>query len=123
MHPGYWKNHTDNWQEAAPSKLVSSVYTVSSSLSTTTFEEGLALPGGPGLAGAERILVRAAVAGYLNAAHEGLGYPWRRYASGLDGRPALVKTVNAALTSGDRAMMLDLASRIDADNNLGCPLS
>jgi hypothetical protein len=31
--------------------------------------------------------------------------------------------VNAALASGNRATMLDLASQLDADNNLGCPLS
>jgi hypothetical protein len=31
--------------------------------------------------------------------------------------------VNAAFASGDRSTMLDLASRLDADNNLGCPLS
>lgn len=120
--PGYWKNHQNNWEEATPSKLVSSVFTVSSALSSTTFAQALSLNGGKGVAGAERTLVRAAVAAYLNAAHEGLGYPWRRYAGGLDGRPPLVETVNAALASGDRQTMLDLAARLDADNNLGCPL-
>ncbi|QCC78503.1 hypothetical protein [Nocardioides daphniae] len=75
------------------------------------------------MAGAELILARAAAAAYLNAAHEGLGYPWRRWETGLDGRGPLIATVRAALASGDRATILDLASRLDADNNLGCPLS
>lgn len=120
--PGYWKNHKNNWEEASPTKLVSSVFNVSSALSTTTFAQALSLQGGKGIAGAERTLIRAAVAAYLNAAHEGVGYPWRRYAEGLDGRPPLVQAVNDALASGDRQTMLALAAQLDADNNLGCPL-
>jgi len=121
--PGYWKNHTDNWEEASPDQLVSSIYHVSPALATVTLEEALALRGGPGVAGGEQILVRAAVAAYLNAAHDGLGYPWRRFAMGLDGRPPLVPYVNDALESGDRATMIAVARRLDADNNLGCPLN
>ena len=123
--PGYWKNHTENWQEAHPGTLFSARYAPGTSgvLAGLTFQAALAGGGGSGVAGAETILARAATAAYLNAAHEGLGYPWRRAAEGLDGRPALVPTVNAALASGDRATMLALASRLDADNNLGCDLS
>jgi hypothetical protein len=88
-----------------------------------TFLQALQGGGGSGAAGASAILARAASAAYLNAAHEGLGYPWRRKGLGLDGRPPLVATVNAAFRSGDRATMLALASRLDAENNLGCPLS
>lgn len=120
--PGYWKNHTDNWQETGPSTPVSAIYDVSADLDGTTMEDGLRLRGGSGVAGAERILVRAATAAWLNAAHEGLGYPWRRHATGLDGRPPLVSFVNEALASGDRATMLSAAERLDADNNLGCTL-
>lgn len=123
--PGYWKNHTDNWQEARPHQLVSDKYVAAAatSLSSTTLHEGLSLRGGRGVEGAERILTRAAVAAYLNAAHEGLGYPWRRNRPGLGSRPALVPTVNAAFESGDRRTMLRLARRLDRDNNLGCPLN
>jgi len=122
--PGYWKNHTDSWQEASPDQLVSDKYAAAAdtSLSATTLLQALAGGGGPGVEGAERILARAAVAAYLNAAHDDVGYPWRRNARGLDGRPPLVRTVNAAFASQDRATMLDLASRLDRDNNLGCPL-
>jgi hypothetical protein len=55
------------------------------------------------------------VAGLLNTAHGGVGYP--RTTS------ALVADVNAALSSGNRDTMLALASQIDQDNNLGCPLN
>lgn len=123
--PGYWKTHTDNWEEASPFDPFSGPFHTGTSgvLLGITFEDALHLKGGPGVAGAEQILARAAVAGYLNAAHDGLGYPWRRWQEGLDGRPPLVPTVNAALDSGDRATMIELAAWLDADNNLGCPLS
>lgn len=120
--PGYWKNHPDNWQEGSPSAPISNHFAVTSQLAGVTHLEALSLQGGPGAAGAERILVRAAAAAWLNAAHEGLGYPWRRAAGGLDGRPPMVPTVNAAIASGNRDQMLTLATWLDDDNNLGCPL-
>lgn len=123
--PGYWKNHLDNWEEASPTQLFTDVFSAGTSgaLAGVTLEEALAGGGGPGVTGAELILARAATAAFLNAAHEGVGYPWRRYSAGLDGRPPLVDTVNDALASGDRATILELARRLDADNNLGCPLN
>ena len=121
--PGYWKNHTDNWEETTPSTSVGKLYHVSAALDGVTVEDALRLKGGPGVDGAERILVRAATAAWLNTAHEGVGYPWRRYADGLDGRPPLVPYVNAALGSGDRATMITVAERLDTDNNLGCTLN
>ena len=123
--PGYWKNHTTNWQEASPGTLFASRFSDGTSgwLAGKTFLQTLQGGGGPDVAGAEMILARAATAAYLNAAHEGLGFPWRRVSEGLDGRPPLVETVVTALESGDRQTMLDLAARLDADNNLGCPLS
>jgi hypothetical protein len=127
--PGYWKNHTDNWQEARPDSLFTDKFdaagqpVISQSLSGKTFWQTLEGGGGPGVTGAESILARAATAAYLNAAHEDVQYPWRRSAEGLDGRPALVPTVRAAINSGDRATMIALASRLDTDNNRGCFLN
>jgi hypothetical protein len=124
--PGYWKNHEGKWQEAQPGSLFSNKFGTDGTtgyLVGLTFEEALQGGGGPGVRGAEKILARAATAAYLNAAHEGLGYPWRRNAEGLGGRPPLVPTVRAAINSADRDTMLDLAARLDADNNLGCPLN
>jgi hypothetical protein len=123
--PGYWKNHTDSWQEAAPSDLYGSAYTSArANVAGVTMLDALGLPGGSGLDGAARILARASTAAWLNAAHDGVGYPWRRVGPGEDGRPGLVSTVNAAFESNDRATMLALAAWLDADNNLAeCPLN
>ena len=49
-------------------------------------------------------------------------YPWQRESANF-GNPPLVATVNAAFASGSRSTMLELATMLDSDNNLGCPLS
>lgn len=129
--PGYWKNHTESWRQntppddmPAPDARVSSVFSGATAVTADkTLAEALDGGGGAGTVGAENILMRAAVAAYLNAASDDLEFPWRRNARGLDGRPALVPAVNAAIASRSRSTMLELASQLDADNNLGCPLS
>jgi hypothetical protein len=129
--PGYWKNHTDAWQEAGPlspntpltydhpSADIPPFAPTSSDLdsdgTTDTFLSALSFKGGPGLVGAERNLFRAAVASWLNAANEGVGFPLRR--------KNFVPEVNAAIASGDRQTMIDYASYLDGLNNLGCPLN
>lgn len=119
--PGYWKNHTESWEVYAPSREMGDVWTFPTALddyAVMTFEEGLSLKGGPGLDGAAQILLRASVASYLNAAHSGIDYPYRRFQNPLD----LKVAINAALASGDRQQMIDLAQTLDEANNLGCPL-
>ncbi|MDH4352903.1 MAG: hypothetical protein OEW41_02865 [Actinomycetota bacterium] len=121
--PGYWKNHTDNWEEAQPTALLSSIYTQArANVAGKTLEQALDGGGGPGADGAAVILARAATAAWLNAAHDGLGYPWQRLSANA-GNPPLVATVNAAFASGSRSTMLALATQLDNDNNLGCPLN
>ena len=70
--------------------------------------------------------MRAATAALLNASYDDadghLRFPWRRFATGHNGEPPLISTVDAALTSGSRKTILQLAARLDAANNLGCPL-
>lgn len=123
--PGYWKNHTSNWFEtdtkAIPvtKTLRGAGYVTTDALKGDTLLEALSYKGGKGAEGAERILLRAAAAAYLNAAHEGLGYPLRRNAEPGD----FVAVVNEAIASGDRAAMLEVADWLDRMNNLGCPLS
>jgi len=51
----------------------------------------------------------------LNAAHPSVAY---RRSLG-----AVISDVDAALAGSDRDAMLPLAAALDADNNLGCPLS
>jgi hypothetical protein len=126
--PGFWKNHTSVWQEYSPNQTIGSVFAgAPEPYASMTLLQGLNLQGGGGVAGAQEILLRAAVAALLNAAYdsadgEHLQFPWRRNDVGVNGEPPLIPTVNAALTSGSRSTILALATSLDAANNLGCPL-
>lgn len=144
--PGYWKNHTNVWQEYTAGTTLShmlrapingSDYTFPTSptdlsgYNNTTMAQALALQGGPGVDGAAQILLRAGTAGVLNAAYDvpgggGLFYPFRRYSdqtfNGVT-YPALIPAIRDALNGEDRDTMLNLASFIDQANNLGCPLN
>lgn len=116
--PGYWKNHTASWEEFSPTAKAKSMFYASGvnyAGSQGTLLQGLQGGGGSGVSGAQAILLRAAIAAVLNAAHDSIGYPLTR--------PQFVGDVNAALASGNRQRMLDLATRLDRLNNLGCPLS
>ena len=53
------------------------------------------------------------MAALLNAAVPGVDYPLTQ--------AQIVAQVNAALASGDRDTMIDLAATLDNLNNLGCP--
>ena len=119
--PGYWKAHPAAWQEYVPTSRLGHNWTIPpwfAGQSNNTFMQALRYHGGPGAEGAARILFRSAVAAYLNAAHEGVGYPYRRFKEPgtLEGR------INAALRSGSRIRMLALVAVLDLANNLGCPL-
>lgn len=129
--PGYWKQsqHFDSWQETTTGAHFATVFGLDSGvLSGVTMLQALQGGGGSGVEGARKILARAAAAAWLNAAYDdGTGtsllFPWRRAVASEFGRPALVSTVRAALNGTDRSAMLSLASWLDADNNLGCPLN
>jgi len=126
--PGYWKNHVNNWQEYKPETPLQSLSDpgkafqlgqFSATYGSATFGDALSFKGGPGLNGAFEILMRASTAAFLNAAHEGVGYPLRRFRE-----PGTIQAdVNAALASGNRDQMLKLATELDGYNNLGCPLN
>jgi len=126
--PGYWKQpqHFQSWTGYVPTQLISSVFNVpsifpdgtdGSSLSGSTLLAGLAFQGGSTLNGSAQILLRAAIAGLLNANNPNVAYPMTT--------AQIVTSVNAALNSGSRNTMLNLASSIDNANNGqgGCPLS
>lgn len=110
---GFWKNHTGAWQGFATNQTVGSVFNNAAPFHNTSLLDALSLRGGPGIDGAKEILLRQAVAALLNAAHAGVNYP-RTQAS-------VIADVSAAL-GNSRGAMLALASALDADNNLGCPL-
>lgn len=118
--PGYWKNHTDSWAGTgySPGQTAGSVFSGASafpSLAAKTLLQTLQGGGGAGAEGAAKILLRAAVAALLNAGHSGVDYPQTT--------AEILADVNAALSGKDRDTMLALATGLDNDNNLGCPLN
>lgn len=119
--PGFWKNNTGAWQEYAPGDRLDSVFTIPaaySELADDTLLAALSYNGGPALIDKAKLLLHHAVAAILNAAHEEVGYPYRRYDAPL----GIVPSVNSALASGDATTMGDLKDVLDDANNLGCPL-
>jgi hypothetical protein len=118
--PGYWKNHTESWPPTgySPSQKVQSVFGQASgypSLGNASLLDALSFKGGSSIEGAAGNLLRASVAALLDASHPNVNYP-RSPAS-------VIADVSSALASGDRDTMLSLASELDDDNNLGCPLN
>lgn len=114
--PGFWKNHPAVWQGFTPGQTLESVFDVPDGLGLddTTLLEALSLGGGSGVQGASQILLRAAAAALLNAAHPDVEYPHTV--------ADVIADVNAALASGNRATILNLAADLDEDNNLGCSI-
>jgi hypothetical protein len=116
--PGFWKNHTEAWEEYAPDDLISSVFTfdgaVYTDLAGDTLLDALSYPENQN-ATMQQLLLKAAVAAILNAANEEIGYPLRRF-----GDPGnIIPTVNALLASGDVGAMEDFKDILDEANNLG----
>jgi hypothetical protein len=116
--PGYWKNHPDAWEPTGytTDQMVSSVFTVpqgiDQQLANKSLIDTLDGGGGPDVDGAAQILLRAAVAALLNAAHPDINYPLTV--------AQIINDVNAALASLDRDTILALATKLDNFNNLGC---
>jgi hypothetical protein len=117
--PGYWKvsQHWDSWVGFTTSQTLESVFDVPDGLGydNVTLVAALSFQGGPGVSGGAQILLRAGVAALLNASNPNVNYPLTTQ--------QVIDAVNAALASNDRATELTLASSLDADNNLGCPLN
>lgn len=120
--PGYWKNHTGAWLNGySPGDEVADVFVEAAAYpdlnddgDDDTLLDALNFHGGPRDKGAARILLRAAVAAVLNAAHPDVSYPRLK--------DDVIEDVDDALDSGDRATMIALAGALDIDNNQGCPL-
>jgi hypothetical protein len=114
--PGYWMNTRGEWPTPyAKDDLLSATFSgLQPAIGAATFEEALSFGGGPGIAGAQRILMRATVAALLNAASPDVDYP-RTEAE-------IIADVQDAVDSADRDTMLALAAELDEDNNLGCTI-
>ena len=99
-----------------PGQTLESVFDVPDAfgLDNVTLLAALDFEGGPTTADAAEVLLRQAVAALLNAASPEVDYPLTE--------AQIIAQVNAALASGDRATILDLAEQLDTFNNLFCPL-
>jgi hypothetical protein len=113
--PGFWKNHPEAWVGFLPGQTLESVFDVPNELGldNVTLEAALSFDGGSGIDGAARILLRAAVAALLNAAHPDVDFPLTT--------AQVIAQVNEALASNDRETMIGVAEELDILNNLGCP--
>jgi hypothetical protein len=113
--PGYWKNHTDVWGAYSPSMtLAQAGFVVPAAVGdgSQTMLAALQGGGGPGLEGAGRILLRAAVASLLNSTLP--------VGDAIDDWVTKAST-NQAMAYLDRAAMLKQAAEFDYYNNLHCP--
>jgi len=119
--PGYWKNHPISWESTqhktgdAVGSVFAQAYTSFPVLGESTLLKALSFKGGTKLQGAAANLLRAAVAALLTRTGKEVQFPVTR--------SVLIADVNAALASGDRPKLIELASKLDAFNNLGCPLT
>jgi hypothetical protein len=123
--PGYWKTHPEAWVGYGTDAELDSVFAIiplpdkrgnDVYLGDDSLMDALNYGGGSGVVDAAKILLRAAVAALLNAAHPDLSYG---FGDGSDG--AVIDAVDAALASMDRDMILDLAGDLDYHNNEGDP--
>ena len=117
--PGYWKNTLDSWEitNYSPQQTVESVFNVPDQFGydEMTLLAVLQDGGGTGNAGAGRILLRAATAAILNAAHRDVDYSTTlQY---------IITQTNTALNSGNKTTMLQLTKTLDKYNNQNCPFN
>src|ERR1051325_3877290 len=113
--PGFWKNNAtkkgaSQWPVSTTTAL-GSIFSLGDVPGSPTLLDALSFQGGDTLEGAEEILLRAAAAAYLNELTFG------------GDTAALIAAVDAAIASGDRTTIINLANALDAANNAGCPLS
>jgi len=114
---GFFKNHPDAFPSPfTPQTTLGTAFPCLSNttLANVTLQEALRFKGGKGIEGAQRILLRQAVAALLNAASPDIDYPLTVQ--------QVITQVCAAIASNDRQIMLELSSQLDELNNLGCPL-
>jgi hypothetical protein len=114
---GYWKNHLEDWAETpyAPSDLIGDVFVSTlawPAISGSTLLEGLQFPGGPGVDGAIRIVMRQAIAALLNASHPDFSSP----ATVAE----IIAMVNDAIDSNDRQTILQLNGHLIGEEGAGC---
>jgi hypothetical protein len=81
---------------------------------TLTLRDALSLQGGNTLCGKAEILLRIATGAYLNSLSSCVNFPVQT--------GTLVTEVNAVLATCDGAQFVTESTKLDAFNNLGCPI-
>jgi hypothetical protein len=121
--PGFWKQekHFDFWVGYSPGDKVVAVFIGAKGYvnDEDTLLDALSYQGGPGLEGAARIMLRAAVASLLNSAYDyenGGVWGWELFPE------QLVERINVVFSWTSREAMLNEAYYLDGYNNAGCPL-
>jgi hypothetical protein len=117
---GYWKNHPGSWPATgySTSQTVSSVFSQASlypSIASVSLMDSLSFQGGPDLTSAAMNMLKQATGSLLNSAHSGIDFPWQT--------AQLIAEVNAALASQNISTLQSLATQLEHDNTLGCPLN
>jgi len=114
--PGFWKqsHHFEEWvpTDLSPDTTVRQVFQVGDT-NDLTLLDALKAKGGPSVEAAVKILLKAGVAGILNANHPNVSYP-----PDVD----VIGMVQGAYASGDRDTILSTAESLDVLNNAGCNL-
>jgi hypothetical protein len=120
--PGFWRQEFNyvHWTDFAPTDELQDVFDASkivNGLKAKTLADALAFGGGPGAAGAQEVLFRAAVASLLNLAHPDVNFAIPEYPSITVAE--LIDLVNDTLSTQNsgRAAMLSLATILDDANN------
>jgi uncharacterized repeat protein (TIGR01451 family) len=117
---GYWKTHPESWPATGytTSQKVSSVFSQASlypTLANSSLLASLSFSGGSSVTDAAANLLKQATGSLLNSAHPGVDFPWST--------AQLINDVNAALASKNSSVLLALATDLEKDNTLGCPLN
>ena len=117
--PGYWKNHVESWAPTgySPSQRLDTVFSPAGldSLGSASLLDALSFKGGSTVTAAKQIMLRAAVASVLSAAHPGIHFG--------PSAAVVIGAANFGLRSGIREGILDMGAQFDALNNAGCPLN
>ena len=105
--PGFWKNHTEDWDVYVPGQTVMSVFSEApDSVANLTLLKGLKNGGGQ-----EEALTRHAIAALLGAANDEVDYPLTVQ--------QVIDMVNAAFASGDFESTKDVLERFNKAETRG----
>jgi len=117
----FWASHPESWEEYDSNvHMAASLFGPSGPHADDTLMDALRYTGGEDGDGARQTLIRAATVAALNASHESIKFPLRRYESPPTG--GLIPSVRNLLAGNDSKAMLSAAAYLDSYSALDCPL-